>query len=431
MKKVIEFLEKYFVPVAGRIGSQRHLVAVRDGFVAIMPLVLAGSFAVLINNLPIQAFQNLMVSVFGEGWKSFGGNVWMGSFAVMSLVIVFSVSYNLAKSYDSNGLAAGLMGFASLMTITQSAADAWAIPYQWTGALGLFVALFVALVSTEIFVRLSNNKKLVIKMPEGVPPAVGRSFAALIPSVITLCVFALIKVLTTAAGMIDIHETIYSVLQAPLQGMANTLPSAMLVAFLVHLLWFFGLHGTNILAPMINAVYLPAIEQNITAFSAGAAIPNIVTAPFFDAFVYMGGAGTTIGLLAAIFIASKRASNRSIAKLATPPALFNINEPILFGMPLVLSAYYAIPFILTPVVLTITSYTAIVIGLVPRTIAIVPWTTPPIIGGFLVTGSVMGSLLQVVNIAIAIAMYLPFIFIAEKMEKKQVQAMQQEEQVGA
>ena len=422
MKKIMDFLEKYFVPVAARFGSERHLVAIRDGFAMIMPLILAGAFAVLINNLPIQAYQNFMVEIFGKSWTTFGGNLWNGTFAVMSIIVVVSISYNLALSYESNGIGAGLVSFASLLMLYTPSAKDWAIPYAFLGAQGLFVSIIVALISTEIFVRLLGNPKLVIKMPEGVPPAVAKSFAALLPSLIVLSIWALLKSITVALGLTDIHQAIFNAIQAPLVGLADTLGSAIVVAFLIHFLWFFGLHGTNILAPILNAVYLPAINDNIAAFKAGEAIPHIVTTPFFDAFVHLGGAGTTIGLIIAIYIASRRKKKRSemqdVANLSIAPGIFNINEPMIFGIPLVLNPIFFIPFILIPVVLTIISYFAISIGLVPRTIAMMPWTTPPIIGGFLVTGSIRGALLALVNLIISVVIYLPFVLVAEKIEEK-------------
>lgn len=414
MKKVIEFLEKYFVPFAGRLGSQRHLVAIRDGFATIMPLITVGALAVLVNNLPIPIFQSFMTNLFGKSWTSLGGNVWNGSFAVMSLLVAITVSYNLARSYDANGLGAVIVTFASLITLYSSSAKDWAIPFAYLGAQGLFVALITALVATELFIRLMRNPKLVIKMPDSVPPAVSKSFASLFPAMIVLVIFAAFKCLTVALGCPDIHDAVFKSIQAPLQGLSDSLPSALLVVFLVHLLWFFGLHGTNILLPITSALFIPAINDNIKAFTAHAAAPHIVTSSFFDAFVYMGGAGTSLCLLIAIFMVAKRQENKSIAKLGIGPAVFNINEPILFGVPLVLNPIYIIPFILTPLVDTLISYFAIASGLVPRTISMMPWTTPPIIGGFLVTASWRGALLAIVNIVVGVVLYLPFVALSEK-----------------
>jgi len=417
MKKIIEFLEKYFVPFAGKVGAQRHLVAIRDGFVAIMPLILVGSLAVLFNNLPIPGWANLMKSIFGDQWNSFGGTLWNGTFAVMSLLVVFTASYNLAKSYEKDGLSAGVVSFASLLMLYAGSAKDWAIPFAFLGAQGLFVSLFVALVSTEIFVKLMNNKKLVIKMPDGVPPAVSRSFAALLPSLITLVIFGALKIVLTDIGIPDVHNYIFTIIQKPLLGLASSLGAALLVVFLLHLLWFFGLHGANILLPITTALFLPLMSANVDAFAAGKPAPNIITSSFFDTFVYMGGAGSTICLLAAIFIVGRREENKAKAKLGLAPSLFNINEPVLFGMPLVLNPIYVIPFILTPLVLTLTSYAAIAAHIVPKTIALVHWTMPPIISGFLATGSVMGIALQLVNLAIGIIIYIPFVIVSEKYAK--------------
>lgn len=418
MKRVIEFLEKYFVPFAGKVGSQRHLVAIRDGFVAIMPLILVGSLAVLFNNFPIPGWADFMKGIFGEKWNSLGGTLWNGTFAIMSLLVVFTISYNLAKSYDKDGLTAGVVSFGALLMLYAGSAKDWAIPYGYLGAQGLFVALFVSLVATELFVKLMGNKRLVIKMPDGVPPAVGRSFAALLPSLIVLAIFGIFKIVLDLIGIPDIHQFIFKLIQEPLMGLASSLPAALLVVFLVHLLWFFGLHGTNILLPVTTALFLPLMEANVKAFQAGQAAQNIVTSSFFDTFVYMGGAGSSICLLIAILIVGKRQENKAKAKLGIAPAAFNINEPVLFGMPLVLNPIYVIPFILLPVVLTIISYGAMYIGIVPKTIAIVHWTVPPIISGFLATGSIMGIALQLVNICIGILFYMPFVMVAEKHAKE-------------
>lgn len=418
MKKIIEFLERHFVPVAGKIGSQRHLVAVRDGFCSIMPLVIAGSLAVLINSFPAKGYQKFMTGIFGgESWKSLGGNIWNGTFALMSLLIVFSIAYNLAKSYDSDALQSGLVAFACLGMLFAASKDG-TLPFTFLGTNGLFIAIFVAIVSTEIFVRLAANPKLVIKMPDGVPPAVAKSFAALLPGMIVLVIFSIFRCLLVTIGVVDLHQLIFDAIQKPLMGLADSFGSAIIVVFLVHLLWFFGLHGTNIMEPIMQSIYVPLIKENIEAFQAGKAIPHIVTKSFFDAFVYQGGAGTCLCLIAAIYIVSKRKQMRTIANLGIVPSWFNINEPVLFGLPIVLNPMLLIPFILIPLVLTVISYFAIARGLVPRTIALLPWTTPPIMGGFIATGSIRGAILCIFNLVVGIAMYIPFIIASEKMEKK-------------
>lgn len=199
---------------------------------------------------------------------------------------------------------------------------------------------------------------------------------------------------------------------------------AMLISFLHHFLWFFGLHGTNILAGVIEPIYLPFIERNADLFARGMSaydVPYIITKPFFDVFVYMGGAGTSIALIVAVFIVIQQEKNypyREISKLAAPAGIFNINEPIIFGIPIVFNPIFFVPFIVGPVVLTITSYIALASGIVPKTVAFLPWTTPPFISGYLVTGgSWRGTALQIINLGISVMLYLPFVMIGVRAWK--------------
>jgi len=438
MKKIIAFLEKYFVPVAAKLGTQRHLVAVRDGFIAIMPLIIAGSMAVLINYLDSNTYQKFMANIFGQNWQSFGAAILWGSFTVMSVFISFTVAYNLAKSYDVNALSAGIVSLSSFIifipstfnvTIGETVGDI-AVPAEligkqlsangistaFTGPTALFVALIVSIVATELFVRLSKTDKLVIKMPENVPPAVARSFAVLFPTIIVVVVAAAVALLINSTGT-SLFTYITRTIQEPFMRLGSSMGAAILIAFFNHLLWFFGLHGPAILEPLMQTLNAPAVAANLEAITNNAQPMFIVTKPFFDAFVYMGGSGTTICLLAAILVASKRKHYRNIAKLGGTPGLFNINEPVIFGMPIVLNPIFMLPFIFGPVVLAIVAYLATKVGLVPYTTVAMPWTSPPIIGGIIATGgSWRGGLLAAVNLIIGFLIYLPFVIMAEKLE---------------
>ncbi|CDQ38343.1 MULTISPECIES: PTS sugar transporter subunit IIC [Virgibacillus] len=422
-----KFMQK-FIEIAGRIGSQRHLVAVRDGFVAIMPLIIVGSLAILINNFPPFGnfnFVEWMNGIFGDGnWQTVGGSIWNGTFAILGLLVSFSIAYNLAKSYDVDGLSAGLISAAGFIMLVPWTEDGAGLTAAWLGTQGLFVGIIIALLVTELF-RILINSNLTIKMPEGVPDGVTRSFKALVPAVIILIILGFFQALMNVFAEQSIFEVIFNAIQEPLQGLGNTLPAAMVVSFLNHLLWFFGLHGTNIIGSVIEPVYLPLIEQNLDLFKSGMSafdVPNIVTKPFLDSFVFMGGSGTTIALLIAVFIVIRRERNhpyRQVAKLSAPAGLFNINEPVIFGLPIVLNPVMLIPFILIPVTLTITSYIALATGIVPRTVAILPWTTPPILSGYLVTGgSWRGIGLQVFNLVLAVIMYIPFILAGARTLKR-------------
>lgn len=295
------------------------------------------------------------------------------------------------------------------------------------GTQGLFVGIVLAIVLTEIF-RVLVKSKFTIKMPEGVPEGVARSFTALVPATIILILVGFFQALMSVFAEISVFEVIFNIIQEPLQGLGNTLPAALVIAFLNHILWFFGLHGTNIIGSVIEPIYLPLIEENLELFKSGMSafdVPNLVTKPFLDSYVFMGGSGTTLALLVAIFIVIRRERNhpyREVAKLSAPASLFNINEPVIFGLPIVLNPVMLIPFILVPVTLTIISYVALATGIVPKTVAILPWTTPPLLSGYLVTGgSWRGVGLQIINLSVAVLLYIPFVMAGVRALKQRME----------
>lgn len=418
MDKFVNFMEKHFIPIASKIGNQRHLIAIRDAFMVTMPLMILGALAVMINNLSlsIPAFGKFMDMIFGgESWKGFGAAVWNGTFGVLSVFIAFLVAYNLGKHYGKDPLGTGIVSVASFFTLGAATSG--------MNSSGLFVALIVAIVVAELFTRLVGNPKLVIKMPDGVPPAVARSFASLFPAMIVISLFGVVAAVFTAFGVKDMFAAFYGAVQEPFMGLANSYGSALLIAFITPFLWFFGLHGANMIDPFMQAINAPAIEANANALAAGKAIPYIVNKPFIDSFVNLGGTGATLGLVIAIYIVGRRNKPYMVVNnLAAAPGLFNINEPLMFGLPMVLNPLMFIPFILTPMVCVTTAYFATKFGLVPPATVMPPWVTPPIIGGFLATQSFAGALLAAVNLGISILMYIPFVSLATRQELKKEKA---------
>lgn len=412
-------MEKHFIPVASKIGAQRHLVAIRDSFMISMPLMILGALAVMINNLPIPGFQELMNSIFGgEAWKGFGGAAWNGTFAILSVLIAFLLAYNLANHYRKDGAAAGVISLGSFFALGGALG---------MSSTGLFIAIIVGIISTEIYIRLADNPKLIIKMPEGVPPAVAKAFASLLPAMITISLFALVAAIFAGFGVPDIVGAFYTLVQEPFMGLANSYPSALLLAFIAPFLWFFGLHGANMIDPLMQTINAPAIEANVNAITAGDPAPFIVNKPFFDSFVNLGGTGATIGLLIAVYLVGRKSkANMIIANLSIGPGIFNINEPVLFGLPIVLNPIMFIPFILTPMVLVTVAYFATSMGLVPVATVMPPWVTPPIIGGALATSSIAGGVLAAVNVIISILIYVPFVKISVMQEEKRIAAEEQE-----
>lgn len=430
MGAIMKFMDKYIIPVAGKLGAQRHLVAVRDGFVAMIPITMIGALATLVNNLPIPAYQNFMKNTFGETWTTLGADLWWGSIATMALFLVVGVAYNLAKSYDEDGLQAGLIALsiffvmspqvANIVTEAGDKVSGWGfVPSGYISNSALFTAIVIGLLATEIFVKLSKIKKINIKMPDGVPPAVARSFAKLIPGMLTIAIFGAIGLLIKSlSGGLFLNDLLNTYLAAPLKGAADSLGSTMLITFFIHALWTIGLHGANIAMPITETLLMDLGAENAALAQAGATEGfHTLAGAFLDAFVYLGGSGMILGLIIALIIAGRR--RKDMIALGLAPSVFNISEPVIFGLPIVLNPIYMIPFVLAPVVCSAVAYLAIDMGLVMPVIAAkIPWVTPPILGGFLATGHWTGAALAAVNLLISIVIYIPFVIAAEKIDKR-------------
>lgn len=419
MNAFMKKLEDVLMPIAEKLGNQRHLLAIRDGFTAIMPLMIIGALVVAVNNLPIEAFQNFMNSIFKftleDGspiWKTVGGNVWNGTFGIMSIFMAFLISENLGESYGMNGKIAGATGLASFAAIGG---------LNGMDSSGLFIALVVALLSVELLRFLANVRFLKVTMPEGVPSGVAAAFNNMFPMMITVTLVALVATLFTRIGIPDLIGAFYDAVQRPFMGLTSTWGAALILSFIPPLFWFFGIHGANMIDPFMQMINVPAIDENIAALAAGKAAPNIVNKPFFDAFVNMGGTGTTIALIIAVFLVARQNKKlMTITTLSVGPGLFNINEPISFGLPVVLNPILFIPYVVGPMIITMIAYFSTAAGLVPAATIVIPWVTPPIIGGFLATQSIAGAILSLVNLVIMVILYIPFILIQNKEDMKEV-----------
>lgn len=419
------WMEQKFVPVAAKIGSEKHLVAIRDSFIAMMPITMAGSFAVLLNVLVRDIWGENLFNVpavpQAMAWLiGINGNVWWGTIAMFALIFTVSFGYHLAKAYGENAIVGAFVSIAAFIAVTpQGIEGTWGnIPWAYTQAAGLFTALIVGGLATMIYIWLSKAK-VTIKLPDSVPPAVSSAFAAIIPAVVAIYVWALVAYLigqnAEFLGAAALGDLITKYIQSPFLNIAQGLPLVLLVSLFVGVFWFFGLHGPNVLGPVIEGVYGTMTVANQTAYEAGKAIPYLWTKASFDVYVWLGGSGCTIALLIAIFFLSKKDDEKAIAKLASPMGVFNINEPVIFGLPLVLSPIYFIPFVFVSPILVIIAYTVTSIGLVPPVILAVPWVTPPVIGAFLATGgSIAAALLALVNLAVATVIWGIFVKIASK-----------------
>jgi PTS system cellobiose-specific IIC component len=424
MEKFNIWMESKFVPIAAKIGSEKHLIAIRDAFIAMMPITMAGAIAVLLNvlvrDIPSTEWVNQPGIPAAFSWLiSINGNVWWGTNAMFALVLVFALGYNLSKAYDVNPLSGGLVAFASYITTVPAATAAlggWGyVAWSYTNGTAIFTAMFVGFVSTLIFAKLMKSG-FTIKLPDTVPPAVGKAFTAIIPGTISIFTFGVLTYLLTTYAKSDLYTIISTYVQQPFMGLSQGLPAVIIMTFFVQLFWFFGLHGSNILGPALDGIYGPALTMNTAAFQLKEKLPFLWTRGSFDAYAWMGGAGCTLALVIAILWLSKREEQRVVAKLSLPMGVFNINEPVMFGIPVVLSPIYFIPFIVIAPLLVTIAYLVTAVGLVPPVALAVPWIVPPVLYAFLATGgSLAAALLALFNLALATLIWAFFVKLANKV----------------
>jgi cellobiose PTS system EIIC component len=430
MSKFTDVLENKVMPVAGRIAGQRHLQALRDGIILTMPLIIVGSIFLILGFLPIPGYEDFMARTFGDAWLTKLLYPVGATFDIMALIAGFGIAYRLAEKYNVEPLSAGAISVAAFLLATpyevpflaEGASEAvmvgGAIPAALMGSKGLFVAMLIAMLSTEIY-RYIIQKNIVFRLPDGVPPAVSKSFVALIPGAIVIFVVWILRIIVENTDFQSLHNVVGELLGKPLGVLGGSLIGSLVAVFLVQLLWSCGLHGASIVGGVMGPIWLAATDANRLAFQDGASeLPNVFTAQFFDLFVYIGGSGATFALVLMMLLRARSQQMKQLGRLAFGPGLFNINEPITFGMPIVMNPLMIVPFVLAPLTLVIVTYIAMSTGLVARPAGIaVPWTMPPIIGGYLATGGkISGAVLQLVNFIITFAIYYPFFRLWDKQK---------------
>lgn len=418
MSKVLDYLEAKLMPLAAKAAQQRHLCAIRGAYVSFMPFIIVGSVMLIISSFPNQAYQQFMTGIFGASWTSIVEIPFNAVFSTMSLFISFMVAYRLAEHYNEDQVSCGILGLICFLILTpflkaESLGNVTVISTEWIGSKGLFVAMIGSLIWTELFCYI-KRKNWVIKMPEGVPPAVQESFAALIPALLVVILVLAIRTLVAQTSYETVHQFIYQTLATPMRHFGTSYVGALLTGLSITLLWSVGINSGSMVNGIIRPLWMENQTDNIAAIQAGMTPPHVITEQFFD-MIWMGGAGATLSLVIAMLIFARSKSIREVGRLGAGASIFNINEPILFGLPIIMNPIMLIPFNLVPLVLITTQYIAMSLGAVASTTGVfIPWTLPPVISGFIVTGHISGSIMQIINLLIGAMIYLPFLRIIDK-----------------
>ncbi|HES9508088.1 lichenan permease iic component (pts system lichenan-specific eiiccomponent) (eiic-lic) [Streptococcus pneumoniae] len=414
-----KLLQEKLLPVAARLGNNKALVSIRDGITLTIPLLLIGSLLMVIASFPI------------PGWEKYLGDIgvadylWKGvdsSFGLLGLVASFGIAYFMARQYKVDGIPAGIVSLSSFITVTPFiTGEAGAgMPTAFMASKGLFVAMILGLINGYIYQWFINHN-IQIKMPDGVPPAVSKSFSAIIPGAVTIVGWLIVYATLDKLSLPNFHEIAQVALGGPLGLLGNNVIGLLILIFLNSSFWFVGLHGGNVVNAVMKPLWLANLDANKVAYQTGETLPNIFTSVFMDNFVFIGGGGATIGLVLVLgYLEHKKKASKQLKTLApitVIPGLFNINEPAMFGVPIVLNILLLVPFILAPMFNLLVAWGAMASGLVPLTYTDPGWTMPPVISGLLATGSISGSLLQIVLIVLDVLLYLPFVIAIEKRFK--------------
>ncbi|MCC8439768.1 PTS cellobiose transporter subunit IIC [Leuconostoc pseudomesenteroides] len=469
--KTSSFITNKLLPVIMKFVNTKAVKALQDGMVYALPFIIIGSIFLILSNVPVPA---IATALKNSGWSAFFTQAYTTTFGILSIWAAVGIAYVYVRNEGYEALPAALTSLSAFLMlqmlqvtaplagvmgkngsgIANSAGNVvlsgneisnhidklpgalqsflespvtGVINISWLSGQGMVAAIIVGIVVGWAYTKMIKAGWK-ITLPEQVPSSVANQFTAMIPSgvilISTMLIFALIKTTLNT----DMLNLIYNSLAAPMQGLSDSLVGAILIAFLVSFFWFFGVHGGLIMGGIAGAFLIPNTASNAALYQAGKLSLNngahIVTNEFYNNFINLTGSGITIGLVIFTLVAAKSVQFKTIGKIELVPALFNINEPFLFGLPLVMNPFLAIPFFLVPVIVAISTYGVIYFGIVPPLNGVAaPWTTPAVISGFLIGGWKM-ALWQAVTLLISAVGYYPF-------AKKYDQYLYQEEQEKA
>ncbi|MGV2622927.1 UNVERIFIED_CONTAM: PTS transporter subunit EIIC [Halobacillus marinus] len=404
--KLKKFNQDKMLSIADTIQNNKYLMSVSNGLMASLPILMIGAISIILSSMPFEPYQNFITSI---GIKDALGLPATLTIKIMSLYIVFFVAYRLAESHDHDSLAAGTISLMSFLIVTpfQVIEEAQYLPFEWLGAQGLFVAMIVGVFSTYLYMKIVD-RNLVIKMPESVPPTVQKTFASILPGIIIVALFTIISALFNATSFGSIHQFIYTYLQIPMQYIGGSYWGLLFFVTVSNILWLFGIHGSMVTNVVAKPLLLSMDLANLAAFQAGEPLPFVISWAFRFLYSLIGGGGCTLGLCLLMAFKAKSKQLKAVGKLSLPTSLFSINEPIIFGVPIVLNPILAIPFIFTPIVTITCAYLTTVSGLIPTPIGVFLPTGTPVLFSAFVQGGILLVLFQVLMIGVTIVCYYPF-----------------------
>ncbi len=406
MNPTTHFLNRRIVPFLTALSENTYLSAIRAGMVSVVPLTIIGGFFIIVSYLPITGWDKIVAPYLQVLQIPV-----TATFGLLSVFVCFAIGYDLGKQLKQEAIVSASMATVIFLMISLKL-EGLTFSMDNLGSKGLFTAILIALITVRVQ-KFFTDKQLVIKLPENVPPVVYESFLSLSPLFFLVLIFWLIRFVFG----VNIDHGVQVAFQ-PLVFALNTLPGILVYAFLVTLLWSVGINGDNTMDAIVAPIFLQYLAANVTAKGLGQPLPYVTAYGFFTTFVNVGGTGATLAL-ALVLWNSKDASYRKVSRISLPTQIFQINEPIFFGLPIVLNPVFMIPYVLNALILTTGSFLLMQWHLINKPFVNVPWTTPPIIGHYLVSGgdwraAVWGA----ISIVLAMLVYYPFAKAAERQRTK-------------
>jgi PTS system cellobiose-specific IIC component len=418
-----DFINDKIIPPVMAFINTPVMQALKDGLLYSMPMMIVGSVFLLLQQFPWSPVQTFLTNI---GMYDIFGVTYNNTFSIMALVASVGIGYTYVKNAGYEGLPAGVISLSCWLmsqpqTITSGDTEvSGVIVRDWLAGKGMIAALLIGIIVGVIYTWFMK-KNITIKMPAGVPQGVANAFTALIPAAVIVVVMTLLVYVVEIATGGSVLELIYTVIQSPLQGVTDNLGGVFIYTFLVSFFWWFGIHGATIMSGILGSIITANYAENEQIYQAGLkSDPNftltsstegvhVFTQQIIDQFCTVTGSGLTLGLVVYMLFFAKSEQIKSIGKLGIGPGIFNINEPVLFGTPIVLNPMLAIPFIAAPVLSGCLTYLLCDWGILPIFRGItVPWTTPPVLSGLLI-GGVRGMIWQIIVIVGSFFIYFPFI----------------------
>ncbi len=419
-KTMEKMIEDSVTPLAAKLGQQKYVTSIRDGFIAALPFMIVGSFMLVFIFPP---FDPETKWGFARAWLDFAKTYqnqlllpFQLSMGVMTLFISVGIAASLGRHYKLDPITTGLLSMMSFLLVAAPVKDG-TMSMQYFSGQGIFTALICAIYSTELYAFL-KRKNITIRLPEQVPTGVARSFEVLVPVLaIILTLHPLNLFIESETGMI-LPQAIMSLVK-PLVSASDSLPAILISLFICQILWFAGIHGALIVTGIMNPFWMANLADNQAALAAGQALPHIYLQGFWDHYLLIGGVGSTLPL-AFLLLRSKAIHLRTIGKMGVVPGLFNINEPILFGAPIVMNPVFFLPFILVPMINATLAYIATSMGLVARVVSLTPWTSPaPLGASWAANWSLSPVIMCLICMVMSALMYYPFLKAYERTLLKQ------------